>query len=166
MRTFTKKQVAVTGVAAVVVLGTGTAAYAYWTSTGSGTGSATTSAGAANLTLEQTSSVINMYPGDAAQSLVVKVTNNAENAAYVTSVTGVASVTQAPGAVGACDPTDYTYNGSPLPANGAFTMTWAPVDLASGGSQSTAGDSIKFNNKTTNQDGCKGATVDFAYSAQ
>ncbi len=165
MRKFSKKQTAATAALTVVLLGGGTAAYAYWTTTGTGTGAATTSEGAPLLTVEQTTTVTNMFPGDEPQSLVVQVTNDAENSAYVQFVKGIATVNQASGATGACDPTDYSYNGDPLPPSGAFTMTWTATDMAAGASLSTAGDTLKFNNKASNQDGCKDATVTFAYTA-
>jgi len=153
----TKQKIAATGTAAVVaVAGAGTA-YAYWTSTGSGTGSATTSAGASNLTLAQTSNISNMYPGDSAQAITGTVTNNAGNSAYVTAVTAsISGVTLATGAVGVCDASDYTL--------ATPTMT-VGRDVVAGGSATFTGATIKFNNKTTNQDGCKGATVALAYAA-
>ncbi len=150
----TRQKIAATGTAAVVaVAGAGTA-YAYWTSTGSGTGSATTSAGASNLTLAQTSNISNMYPGDSAQAITGTVTNNAGNSAYVTAVT--ASISGVTGGAGACDASDYTL--------ATPTMTVCR-DVVAGGSATFTGATIKFNNKTTNQDGCKGATVVLAYAA-
>jgi hypothetical protein len=150
----TKQKIAATGTAAVVaVAGAGTA-YAYWTSTGSGTGSATTSTGASNLTLAQTSNISNMYPGDSAQAITGTVTNNAGNSAYVTAVT--ASISGVTGGAGVCDASDYTLAGPIMPVR---------QDVAAGTSATFTGATIKFNNKTTNQDGCKGATVALAYAA-
>ena len=152
-----KKTVALIG-AGVLVAGTAGGAYAYWSTTGSGTGSATTSTGASNLTVVQTSTISNMFPGDAAQAISGTVTNNAENSAYVNTVTvSIASVDKASDApAGDCDTSDYTL-ASPV-------MTVAE-DLAAGATQSFSGATIQFNNKATNQDGCKGATVNLAYAS-
>jgi len=142
--------------AAVVVIGAGSA-FAYWSTTGSGTGSGTTSAGASNLTIVQTSTIANMYPGDAPQTISGTVTNGAANSAYVNTVTAsIASVTQAAGAVGTCDSTDYTL--------ATPTMTVAS-DIAAGASKPFTGATLQFNNKASNQDGCKGATVNLAFSS-
>lgn len=155
MRKSTKITAAVGG-AAIAVATAGTA-YAYWSTTGSGTGSATTSSGASNLTIAQTSILSNMYPGDSAQTISGTVKNNAANSAYVSKVTvSIASVTQAANATGSCDATDYTL-ASP-------EMTVAK-DIASGATENFSGATIKFNNKASAQDGCKGATVNLAYAS-
>lgn len=151
-----KSKVIVAGVALVGLAGTGTA-YAYWTASGSGSGTAATSAGASNLVVLQTSVISNMYPGDAAQTISGTVTNNAANAAYVTSVTvSIAGITQATGAVGSCTAADYTL---------ALPVMTIGRDIAAGALASFTGATLKFNNTTANQDGCKGATVNLAYAA-
>ena len=151
-----KSKALVAGVALVGLAGTGTA-YAYWTTSGSGTGSAATSAGTSNLAVAQTSTITNMFPGDGPQTISGTVTNNATQSAYVTAVTAsISGVTLAAGAVGTCDASDYTL-ATPLMPVGR--------DLATGASASFTGATLQFNNKTTNQDGCKGATVKLAYAA-
>jgi hypothetical protein len=140
--------------AAVVVIGAGSA-FAYWSTTGTGSGTGSTSAGASNLTIAQTTVFDAFYPGDSAQTISGTVTNNAANSAYVNSVTvSISSVTGA--GVGGCDATDYTL-ASPVMAVGS--------DIVSGGSSTFTGATLKFNNKATNQDGCKGATVHLAYAS-
>ncbi len=154
MRLTKKSKAVVAGVSMLGLVGTGTA-YAYWSTSGSGTGSASTSAGVSNLEIKQTSTISNMYPGDGAQSIAGTVKNLAAQSAYVTAVTAsIASVT--PVGTGTCDATDYTL-ASPVMAVGS--------DLATSATASFTGASLKFNNKTTNQDGCKGATVNMAYAA-
>jgi hypothetical protein len=156
MRALNKK--VVTGVVAgtLVLAGSGVA-YAYWTATGSGTGSATTAAGGSNLFLAQTSTISNLHPGGAAQAITGRVTNKADNAAYVTSVTvTIVGVALAPGATG-CDKTDYVI------ANSIMNVG---KDLAGkGGVAEFSGASIQFNNKETSQDACKGASVLLNYTA-
>jgi hypothetical protein len=140
----------------VLAVATAGGAYAYWTTQGEGSGSATTSAGAASLVVSETSNVTGMFPGDTAQALTGTVKNTAANAAYVTKVTAsIANVVLPLGATG-CDKSDYTL------ANPEMTVA---QDLASGETFAFKGASIKFNNKTTNQDGCKGATVLLTYTA-
>jgi hypothetical protein len=66
-------------------------------------------------------------------------------------------VTKATGApAGTCDATDFTL------ANAAMTVN-AEVPVGSG-QGSWTGATIKFNNKATDQDACKGATVSLAYA--
>ena len=153
----TQKTTAVVGgtIAAVLV---GGIAFAYWTASGSGTGSASTSAGTSNLTVEQTSVITDMYPGDEPQAIEGTVTNNADNSAYVTQVVvSIESVDKADGAAaGDCDASDYTLSDATMLVG---------VDVASGDVQAFSGATIQFNNKLTNQDPCKGATVNLAYAA-
>ena len=157
MNLFSRKKIAVVVAGGAIVLATAGGAYAYWSTSGSGTGSASTSAGAANLTVVQTSTLSNMYPGDSAQTITGTVTNNAVNSAYVANVTvSIASVTQGVGASGTCDATDYTL---------VSPVMNVSADIASLGSRTFTGATLKFNNKATNQDGCKGATVNLAYAA-
>ncbi|HZX01783.1 hypothetical protein [Kribbella sp.] len=152
-----RKKKIIIAAAATLVIGAGSA-FAYWSTTGSGSGSGATAAGASSLAIAQTSTIADLHPGDSAQTISGTVTNNATNSAYVNSITvSIASVTQAQNATGTCDATDYTLT-SP-------SMTVA-TDVAAGGSANFTGATIKFNDKaTTNQDGCKGATVNLAYSS-
>ena len=158
MRKNQKITAVVGGTAAAVLVGG--VAFAYWSTTGGGTGSAATSAGASNLSIAQTSVLDPMYPGDAQQTIAGTVTNS--NAAggqsqYVNTVTvSITGVTQAPSAVGTCDATDYTLTNA--------TMN-VLTDLAPGASANFSGAKIHFNNKASNQDGCKGATVNLAYAS-
>jgi hypothetical protein len=161
MRRFTKKQYLVAGVAAAIIAGTAGSAIAFWSTSGTGTGSASTSAGSNDLTITQTSVISNMYPGDSAQTISGTVTNtNATQSEYVNDVTvSIASVTQTTAglAAGTCDATDYAL-GSP-----AMHVT---TDLAHGATAPFTGATLQFFNKTaSNQDGCKGATVNLAYAS-
>ena len=157
MRKPNKKSVAIM-VAALAVVAGGGAAYAYWTAGGSGTGQGATAASTSNVTVVQTSTVTAMQPGDTAQTLTGKFNNPNTGPAYVGTVTAsIASVVKDAGAVaGTCDATDYTL------ANAAMTVNAeVPAGTAVG---NWTGATIKFNNKATNQNQCKGATVNFAYT--
>lgn len=148
-----KKKVAA---ASALLLGTG-GAFAYWTAGGTGTGSGTSGTTVA-ITVVQTSTVSNMRPGDVAQTLSGNFNNSNSGPVYVGTVTAsIASVTKDVGAVaGICDATDYTL------ANAAMTVN-AEVPAGNGVGAWT-GATIKFNNKSVNQDQCKGATVNLSYT--
>lgn len=142
-----------------LLIGIGGAAVAYWTATGSGSGSGT-SGNNAPITVVQTSTITNLRPGGAAQTLSGNFTNPNDSPTYVTSVTvSIASVTKATGApAGTCDATDYTLAGTTMNVNAQV-----PTGTAQG---AWTGATIAFNNKSAaNQDACKGATVNFSYTS-
>lgn len=147
------------GIAAAVLttLAVAGAAFAFWTAGGSGTGSAATATGSTPLTAVQTSVITPMYPGDTAQTLSGNFTNPNSGPIFVTSVTAsIASVTKAGSPVVGCDASDYTLTNATM-AVGAEV----PAGSAQG---AWTGAKIKFNNKASNQDACKGATVNLAYA--
>ena len=150
---FKSKKKAIIATVLVVPLSAG-AAFAYWTAGGSGTGSAATGTNVA-ITAVQTSVVTAMAPGVAGQTLSGTFTNTNTSPVYVTSITAsISGVTKADGVAGTCDSTDYTL------ANAAMTVNAeAGIDDLS----TWTGATIAFNNKGTNQDACKGATVNLAY---
>ena len=150
-----KRLVAIVTVA--LLLTGGGIAFAYWSAGGAGTGSATTGT-SVPITAVQTSTITNMRPGDSAQTLSGNFTNTNSGPVYVTSVVAsIASVTKAVGApVGTCDATDYTLASATMTVN---------AEVAAGTAVGAwTGATIKFNDKVaTNQDACKGATVNLAY---
>ena len=156
MRKYSKRKIAATiAITAILVGGGGAAAIAYWSAGGAGTGQATTGS-PSNLTAVQTSTISGLAPGVGAQTLSGNFTNPNSAATYVTSVTAsIASVTQATNAVGSCSSADYTLAGATM-AVGATV----PAGTAQG---SWSGATLVFNNTASNQDGCKGATVNIAY---
>jgi hypothetical protein len=150
------KRSLVLALVAVVVLTAG--AIAYWTAGGAGTGSGNAAGAQTPLTVNQTTTLAAMYPGDSAQTISGNFDNPNPGPIYVGTVTAsIASVTKAVGAVaGTCDATDFTL------ANAAMTVN---AEVASGNAKgSWTGATIKFNNKASNQDQCKGATVNLAYT--
>lgn len=157
MRRPTKK-VAVVMISAVVVVAGAGVAYAYWTGTGSGTGTVATGTSAA-ITVNQTSSLTAVKPGLAAQTLSGDFTNATTGKVYVTSVTvSIASVVKDGAAVaGTCDATDYTLAGA--------TMTVGADEPIGSNVGAWTGATLAFNDKATNQDQCKLATVNLAYAA-
>ena len=144
---------------AIGVLAVAGAAFAYWTAGGSGTGSASAAGAQTPLTANQTSTLNAMYPGDSPQTLAGDFTNPNSGPIHVGTVTAsIASVTKAAGApAGTCDATDFTLS------NAAMTVNAEVPAGANAGSWSGA--TIKFNDKpATNQDACKGATVNLSYA--
>ncbi len=143
--------------AALVALLLAAGAYAYWTAGGSGTGSASTAAAQTPLTVNQSTALTAMYPGDSPQTISGTFTNTNSGPIRVNTVTvSIASVTKAGSAVaGTCDASDYTL------ANAVMTVN---AEIPVGSDQGAwTGATLKFNNKATNQDQCKGATVNLAY---
>jgi hypothetical protein len=100
---------------------------------------------------------VGLAPGSPAQTLSGTFNNPNQGPVYVGTVTvSIASVTKAGGApAGTCNDTDYTLSAPAFTHNAevvaADTSTWT-------------GPTIAFNNKASNQDACKGATVNLAYS--
>jgi hypothetical protein len=158
MLKFTKRRATVVlGVIAVLVVAG--AAIAYWTAGGSGTGSAATASGAGSLTVNQTGTLTAMYPGDSAQTLSGTFDNPTGALVHVSQVAvSISSVTKAGGApAGTCAATDYTLSGSPMTVNAEVP--------AGNGKGNWTGATIQFNDKASNQDACKGATVNLSYTA-
>lgn len=144
--------------AVVLVLAGGGAALAYWTAGGSGTGSAAAAGAQTPLVANQTTTLAAMYPGDSAQTIAGDFDNPNSGPIYVSTVTvSIASVTKAAGApAGTCDASDFTLAGA--------TMNVGAEVPAGSGKGSFTGATIRFNNKASNQDACKGATVNLAYA--
>ena len=153
---FTRRRSIVLGtVLALTVAG---AAIAYWTAGGSGTGSGSAAGAQTPLKANQTTTLTAMYPGDSAQTISGDFDNTNSGPIYVGTVTAsIASVTKAGGApAGTCDASDFTLGAAAMTVNAEV-----PVGSAKG---AFTGATIKFNNKASNQDACKGATVNLAYA--
>ena len=137
---------------AVTLIGGG-AAFAYSSAGGSGDGGAQTDSTAQSVVVNQTSTITGLAPGLGAQTLSGNFDNPNSGPVHVGSVSVVVTGTDTPG----CGPTDYTIGGS------------APVNAqvaAGDGVGSWSGLTIQFNNKVAvNQDACKGAVVELAYSS-
>src|SRR5215210_4462746 len=146
------------GLGAVLVLALAGAAFAYWTAGGSGSGSATAAGAQTPLTANQTTVLTAMYPGDSAQTITGNFDNPNTGLIQVASVTAsIASVTKAVGApAGTCDESDFTLASAVMTVN---------AEVAAGTAKgSFTGATIQFNDKASNQDACKGATVNLAYA--
>jgi hypothetical protein len=152
-----KKRVAAVAIITLILVGGGGAAtYAFWSAGGSGTGSATTGTNL-GISANQSTVVTGLAPGGTAQTLSGTFTNSNSSPVYVTSVTAsILSVTKAGLPVVGCDASDYTVSTTPMTVN---------AEINPGSGQGTwSGATIAFNDKSTNQDACKGATVNLAYA--
>lgn len=154
---FPNKSKKVLTVAVIVGVVSSGAAYAYWTNSGSGSGTATTGTNVA-VTVNQTSSITGMYPGQAAQTLAGDFTNPNAGATWVTDVTATGYTIDATHVSAGCTVAggNYTLGGTaPVGANvipGANKGAWTGL-------------TITMNNLGSNQDSCKGAIVTIAYAS-
>jgi hypothetical protein len=145
------------GGAAVVAL-SATAAFAYWTTGGSGSGSAATGT-AQSVTITQLGTVTGLVPGGASQPVDFTITNPASTAQYVSSVTVAVKsgwTAQADSSKPACSAADFTI----------VQPTAVNQDLPNGNTDvKPSGASIALKDAATNQDNCKGVSVDLAFTS-
>jgi hypothetical protein len=151
-----KKSKMIIACAAIVGLAGSGAAYAYWTNSGSGSGTAATGTNVA-VTVNQTSSITGLYPGQGAQALSGNFTNPNAGATYVTAVTATGYTIDAAHVSAGC-----TVAGGNYTLGGTSNL---PGEVASGTGGSWSGLSITMNDLGTNQDSCKGATLTITYAS-
>ena len=138
----------------------GGAAFAWWTAGGSGTGSATTGT-VEGITIKQTTTIADLYPGQAPVALAGNFDNGNDGPVRVAQVT-VAIQTgwsaQADSGKPACTAADFTLTQpDPQPAGSQVP--------AGNGVGSWGGATIQLNNLPSNQDNCKNVTVPLVYSS-
>lgn len=152
----TKKRFTIIAVVAAFLVFGGGAAFAYWTSTGTGSGTATTGTSVAFVVASTAATGGPLTPGGPTASVAFTVTNPGTGSQNLADVT--VTVANADGsdwtAVPGCSELDYTI-GTPVITYGDI----APGGVASG----TV--TITMNNLTSNQDGCKNATVPLYFLA-
>ena len=157
MRITRRKKFVIAGVVATSFVGAGSA-FAYWTTTGTGTGSAPT--GTTNaITVNQTSSVSNLYPGGLPQTLSGDFTNGNDSEVSILRVTAAVTAAWAPQAnpaKPACTAADIAIAGN----TGASRLV-----IPSGASKGAwSGLTIALVNGADNQDNCKNVTVPVTYT--
>ena len=98
-----------------------------------------------------------MYPGGPGQAITGKFNNTNSGPTYVASVTvAIASITKAGAAVTGCDASDYLITSPTMTVN---------ADVPAGSNVGAfTGATVKMVNDNTNQDACKGATVNLSYT--
>lgn len=131
-------------------------------STGTGSsdqpGQGTDPTPAANsLTITQTSTMADLAPGAAPAPITGLVVNHGPDSTFITAITvEISGVVRRPDAVaGPCDASDYVLLDERMPVGDTLA--------ADGGSIPFAGAAIGFNDKSTNQDACQGATIELRY---
>jgi hypothetical protein len=144
-----KKRLAGFFLASFVTLAGAGAAFAYWTAGGTGNGTAATGT-TTNVTVNQTTTVAGLYPGDTI-ALAGTFTNTNAGSVYVTAVTASIGTFDIPGTGGApdCTNADFTISGT------------APVgaEIAHGTGGSWSGLSINMLDTALNQNTCKSLTT-------
>ena len=142
----------------VVTLIAAAGGFAYWTNTGSGTGSAASGTNV-GITVTQTTTPTGLYPGGPTAALSGQFNNTNASKVYVHEVSAtIASVTGPNITVPTpCTAADYQLNGFPVTVD---------AEVASGtGQGSWTGASLQLLDSATNQNGCKGATVNLTYAS-
>jgi hypothetical protein len=108
------------------------------------------------LSITQTSTIAGLAPGVAAATIAGTSTNNGDDSVFLRRVVvRISSVTKAPhAAAGSCDASDYVVLNPQMPVDQSVPPQ---------GSVQFTGATIGFNDRSTNQDACKGATVRLIY---
>ena len=149
----TKKKILLVTAALMMVAG---AAFAYWTNTGSGTGSATTGTNSP-ITIVQTGSSVTLQPGGASSTLSGTFTNPNTSPVFVSQVTAtLASVSGAGTSALGCTTADYALTTPTITINAEVspddTTTWSGIE-------------VRLLNRPANQNDCKNATINLAYTS-
>lgn len=146
----TKKKLAAVGAGTALVLAGGGLALAYWSSTGTGSGSATTGTSSNFAVSADAATGGPLSPGGPSESVAIHVNNpsSGHQSLHTVHVTVANSDGTAWTSVAGCSAADYTVN----------DPTFSLQDLAGGATYDTSV-TISMNNLSSNQDGCKGATV-------
>jgi hypothetical protein len=150
------------------VLGGGIA-FAYFTNVGAGSGNAGTGSNVP-VVVKQTSAVTAMAPGIAPQQLSGNFDNPNSGPVFIKDVTAVVSSVAMVGTPPApsCTPTDFVIGvGATVgTTQSGTTVTGLGVEIPAGTAKGAwSGLTLQFNNKSTNQDACKGSTVTLTYTA-
>lgn len=155
MRITRRKKFFIAGIAALGLVGGGSA-IAFWTTTGGGTGSASVGTSTAVI-VTQLGTITALTPGSAAQPINFNINNPAAtNQTIATVVVSITSVTGGSNSPFACTLADFTL----------VQPTATYGDLAPGNHPySPSGATLALINSSTNQDGCKNATVNLSFAA-
>jgi hypothetical protein len=151
-RNLLKKRTALT-LAVVAVLAVAGVAVAFWTTTGSGTGEGNVAAANGTLTLHGT--VTNALTPGSSSPVAFTADNAGSSSLQVGTVEAVVTIDPAHVTKG-CEASDFTINGTV--ENQTIAAHSTGVALAKEGSISMA-------DTSSNQDGCKGATISLALTS-
>jgi hypothetical protein len=154
-----KRLGAVAATVAVALVGGGLAV-AYWTTTGTGTGSGAVGTDTP-VTVTQTSTVTGLVPGGPAQELDFTIDNGAAGPQTINDVAiSITDVT----APGACSAADFSITQPDLGAPSVeLAVGNTSFSSATGGDVENTTAAVAMVNSASNQNGCKGATLEFTY---
>jgi hypothetical protein len=152
MKRFVSKKVVAVGVTAGLALGIAGAAFAFWTQSGSGTGTATTGT-TQEITVNETTSATDLYPGGPAQALAGDFDNPNPGTTHIGTVTVAVDDANLPSG---CVPADFTVDNSG--ATGSTTLTQG------NGIGAWSGLTVQMNETGVNQDACKAQDIPLLYT--
>jgi hypothetical protein len=170
------KKIAILGIASVLVVGVSTAAFAYWTTNGTGTGTAT-HATPTSVTFTQDTVIDDLSPGNMTPSTILGHVSafTGGTRAYISTIVPTLTVTETSAAIAAWgDPADPLVPGTLglyhcSAADYTLTNGVYDTEAVQGGTGTTASSvplgTIVFEDLATNQDACKGATVNLTFTA-
>jgi hypothetical protein len=144
-----KRRVVLAAVVVVALAIASGVAFAYFSSSGNGTGAAGVGT-SSSFTVAQVGTISGLIPGAAAQDVTIRVTNPTT---YVQSLKAL--TVSVASASGTCDASWFTPTSPSIAGD---------TQIAAGGHQDFTG-TIKMIESGTNQDSCKGATVNLAFAA-
>ena len=157
---FTKKR-ALIGLGAIGALAIAAIAIAYWTTSGSGSGSATAGTDAGVTVSGDPSNGI--YPGGSVPVTTTVTNSSSTQSQFVTNLHVTISI-DATHAGNGCAASWFTYKADSEGSGDSNPHTVAlNTELAPSGTTSVDGH-VFMSNPNTNQDACKGATVNLAYA--
>lgn len=157
---FTKKRM-LSALSVVSVLAIAVAAFAYWTTSGSGSGSATAGSDAGVTVSGDPANGI--YPGGDVAVTTTVTNSSSTQAQYVTNLHVAISI-DATHAGNGCDASWFTYKADSEASGDSNPHTVAlDTEIAAGADHAVDG-KVFMANTTSNQDACKGATIDLAYT--
>jgi hypothetical protein len=161
-RRFGKRKLIVLVIGVVIAVTAAVGAYAYWTASGTGTGTAT--AGTDSGVTVAGDPANGVYPGGSVAVTSVITNGSSTSAQFVTNLHVTISIDSAHALAG-CLASWFTYK-SDAESNGTDSnphSTAVNTQIAAGGTTSVAGH-VFMANPNTNQDACKGATLNLAYA--
>ena len=157
---FTKKRM-LSALTVVRILAIAVAAFAYWTTSGSGSGSATAGDDAGVTVSGDPANGI--YPGGDVAVTTTVTNSSSTQAQYVTNLHVAISI-DATHAGNGCDASWFTYKADSETSGDSNPHTVAlDTEIAAGGDHSVDG-KVFMADTASNQDACKGATIDLAYT--
>lgn len=158
---FTRKRF-LTALSIVGIAVMATAAFAYWTTSGSGSGSATAGSDAGVTASGNPANGI--YPGSSV-AVTTTVTNSSSTQAQYVSNLHVAISIDSAHATGGCQASWFTYKAdSQATGTDANPHTVALATELAASANTTVAGHVFMADTSSNQDACKGATINLAYT--